>query len=65
MKPSDQIERINQLLNVVGDTKGNSIVNYDALHAVRKILGRDDSRWVFIGDDTLLKRTLRKNLVVI
>ena len=64
--PSEQVEIINQILNVVDDMKpkGTSLVNFDTLHAIRKILGRK-SDWDDIGDKTLLKRKLKKNAVTV
>lgn len=65
-RPSEQIDRINLILNVV-DTfpnKSNSLVNYDALHAIRKVLDRKN-QWDNLGEKTVLKRTLKKNLVTV
>jgi hypothetical protein len=65
-RPSEQIDHINNILNVV-DTfpdKGKSLVNYDALQAIRKVLDRKN-QWDILSEKTVLKRTLKKNLVTV
>lgn len=64
--PTTVVEKINTILNTVdmSNPKGNSVMNFDALHAIRKVLDRS-TQWDNIGDNTVLKRKLKKNLVVI
>lgn len=66
--PSELVETINQILDaadsIPGGTKGKSLTNFDALNAIRHILGRKSS-WNEIGDATVFKRTLKKKGLVI
>lgn len=66
--PAELVELINKILDtadsIPGGTKGKSLTNFDALNAVRHILGRKSS-WDSIGDNTVFKRSLKKNSVVI
>ena len=64
--PSKQVEIINQILNVVDDMKpkGTSLINFDALHAIRHVLERTNE-WEGLGNSTLLKRKLKKNSVTV
>ena len=66
--PTELVEIINKILDNVdvlpGKSKGNSLINFDALHAIRHVLSRP-SEWNSIGDATLFKRTLKKKGIVI
>lgn len=64
MHPTEQIDKINQVLDVLGDTSGNGIQNFDAVQAISKILGRKNE-WNSLSDNTALKRKLKKNSVTI
>lgn len=56
-------DKIKELVAIVDSipqsSKYNSTVNYDAITAIRKILGIH-SNWAALGDKTRLKRELRK-----
>lgn len=62
---SEVIESINHVIDaaeaISGSGKGKSIVNFDALHAIKHILGRESS-WTGISENTSLKRKLKKNV---
>lgn len=66
--PAELVETINKILDAVDETpgsgKGKSLSNFDALHAIRHILGRKSS-WNNIGDRTVFKRVLKKKGIVI
>ncbi|NBR06960.1 MAG: hypothetical protein EBT92_14480 [Planctomycetes bacterium] len=66
--PSELVETINKILDNVdmlpGKGKGKSLINFDALHAIRHVLSRP-SEWNSLSDNTVFKRTLKKKGVVI
>jgi len=68
--PIEQIEIINKLLDILdeahssGKLKINSYEHYDALQAIRTVLGRP-SQWTNLNSRTALKRRLKKNSFVI
>ena len=64
----ERLENIKSLITVVdgmsNSKNGKSLINYDSMMAIRKILGVNDS-WNALSDNTLLKRTLKKANVII
>jgi hypothetical protein len=66
--PVELVETINKILDtaesIPGGTKAKSLINFDALNAIRHVLGRDSS-WNQIGDSTVFKRKLTKNGITI
>jgi hypothetical protein len=66
--PAKLVETINKILDtadsIPGGTKGKSLINFDALMAIRHTLERKSS-WAVIGDATVFKRTLKKKGIVI
>jgi hypothetical protein len=64
--PADIVKNIDEILTVLdgADPKGASLENYDALHAIRHVLGRK-SKWEVIGEATRFKRRLKKNSVTV
>ena len=65
--PTEIVEKIHAILDVLDEcnTKGNSLANYDALHAIRHLLERPRNDWAVISDKTFFKRKLKKISVVI
>ena len=79
--PTKIVEKIHAILNVLDEcnffrqryplvprstrTKGNSLANYDALHAIRHLLERPRNDWAVLSDKTFFKRKLKKISVVI
>ena len=65
--PTKIVEKIHAILDVLDEcnTKGNSLANYDALHAIRHLLERSRNDWAVISDKTFFKRKLKKISVVI
>ena len=59
-------DKVKKLLAIVDSlpesSKGKSLVNYDALTAIRKILGVGSfTEWTNLSDKTRFKRELKKN----
>ena len=57
----DKIKKLVSILDTMPDSKkGLSLLNYDALLAIRKVLDTNDA-WDVLGDRTRFKRELKKN----
>ena len=57
----DKIKKLVSILDTMPDSKkGLSLLNYDALLAIRKVLDTNNA-WDVLGDRTRFKRELKKN----
>ena len=57
----DKIKKLVSILDTMPDSKkGLSLLNYDALLAIRKVLDINNA-WDVLGDRTRFKRELKKN----
>ena len=57
----EKIKKLVSILDTMPDSKkGNSLLNYDALLAIRKVLDTNDA-WDVLGDRTRFKKELKKN----
>ena len=57
----DKIKKLVSILDTMPDSKkGLSLLNYDALLAIRKVLDTNYA-WDVLGDRTRFKRELKKN----
>ena len=57
----EKIKKLVSILDTMPDSKkGLSLLNYDALLAIRKVLDTNDA-WDVLGDRTRFKRELKKN----
>ena len=56
----DKIKKLVSILDTMHDSKkGKSLLNYDALLAIRKVLDTNDA-WDVLGDRTRFKKELKK-----
>ena len=56
----DKIKKLVSILDTMPDSKkGKSLLNYDALLAIRKVLDTNDA-WDVLGDRTRFKKELKK-----
>ena len=57
----DKIKKLVSILDTMPDSKkGLSLLNYDALLAIRKVLDTNNA-WDVLGDRTRFKKELKKN----
>ena len=57
----EKIKKLVSILDTMPDSKkGLSLLNYDTLLAIRKVLGTNNA-WDVISDRTRFKRELKKN----
>ena len=57
----EKIKKLVSILDTMPDSKkGLSLLNYDALLAIRKVLDTNNA-WDVLGDRTRFKRELKKN----
>ena len=57
----DKIKKLVSILDTMPDSKkGLSLLNYDALLAIRKVLDTNDA-WDVLSDRTRFKKELKKN----
>ena len=57
----EKIKKLVSILDAMPDSKkGLSLLNYDALLAIRKVLATNNA-WDALGDRTRFKRELKKN----
>ena len=58
----NKIKKLVSILDTIPDSKkGKSLLNYDALMAIRKVLDTNNTQWDVLSDRTRLKRELKKN----
>ena len=57
----EKIKKLVSILDTMSDSKkGKSLLNYDTLLAIRKVLDTNDA-WDVLGDRTRFKKELKKN----